>query len=197
VITNEASIFFDYNDPIDTPPTTNTIDREAPESWILGLGAESWARIHVQWGGSDLGTGIQRYDVHVSTDGGPPEIWLKGTTATSGIYIGEAGRTYEFWTIAYDALGHAEAPKEGSDTPTTVVGFQGRIGGISPAAAGNIRLLFDDLRPGLRYSLQRSLSWEEPEWLPAGSFVSPFEQLETTIKAPSDSTTGFFRLAPP
>ncbi|MDD8050890.1 MAG: carboxypeptidase regulatory-like domain-containing protein [Verrucomicrobiota bacterium] len=197
VITNEANIFFDYNAPINTPSTINTIDRAAPESWILGLAAQSWFRIHVQWGGTDIGTGIHRYDVYVSIDGGAPEIWWKGTTATSAIYLGEAGRTYEFWTIAYDALGHSEAPKAGSEHETTVVGFQGRIRGISSTSAGMLLLGFDQLRPGLGYSLERSISWPAQEWVPSGSFVPQAESYETTIPVPLDMESGFFRLAPP
>ena len=70
----------------------------------------------VSWAGSDdvNGSGIAFYDIYVSEDGGPFELWLGATTATQAIYPGRTGHTYAFYSLAYDGVGHREeAPAVG------------------------------------------------------------------------------------
>ena len=116
---NQASIVFDFNAPILTPEWVNTVDNDFPVSAMTGLPAHSSTDIAVSWSGSDVGSGIQDYSIFVSDNGGPYELWLE-TTETSATFVGIAGHNYSFYSLARDAVGNAEAPKETAEASTTV-----------------------------------------------------------------------------
>ena len=60
------------------------------------------------WAGDDAGgSGVERYDVYVSVDGGDWTLWQDGTEETSADYEGTAGSSYAFYVHATDALGFA------------------------------------------------------------------------------------------
>jgi hypothetical protein len=121
VIENAASIIFDWNEPIDTPPVINTIDRTAPTSSVTALPAESPAAIPVTWTGADNqgGSGIAVYDVFVSSDGGATYTpWLKNTEATGGTYAGQVGTTYRFYCVATDWVGLREGKAPTAEATT-------------------------------------------------------------------------------
>jgi hypothetical protein len=122
VITNAASIVFDWNDPIVTPEVFNTIDAGIPSSSVLPLPGLSGRTFLVQWFGQDEpnGSGLANYDVYVSTDGAPAVRWLQGTSDTAAYFVGELGRTYGFHTVARDWVGHEEAPPIAPQAWTTV-----------------------------------------------------------------------------
>lgn len=101
----------------------NTIDAGAPDSKVLALPAQSDSPFEVSWSGQDdlEGSGIASYDVYVSDNGGPFELWLQGVEQTSAIYTGELNHTYSFYSIATDNVGHVEnSEPEVPDTSTTV-----------------------------------------------------------------------------
>jgi hypothetical protein len=133
VVTNAARIVFDWNDPIDTPLVFNTIDAGTPSSAVLRLPGESGRTILVQWAGEDDpgGSGVASYDVYVSSDGARPVIWLKATSSTSAYFVGELGRTYGFFSIARDLVGHEEAEPNGPQAWTTVSTNSPVLAGIS------------------------------------------------------------------
>ncbi|HUT10528.1 MAG TPA: RHS repeat-associated core domain-containing protein [Thermoguttaceae bacterium] len=127
-ITNKASIFFDWNDPIDTPLVRNTIDAAIPNdaSRVEELPETTDTRdFPVTWAGEDdeNGSGIAAYDVYVSIDDGPFELWLDGTPETSATFTGPGGHTYAFYSIATDNVGHREPTPdpETADTQTTSI----------------------------------------------------------------------------
>ena len=123
-IHNEASIVFDYNDPIETPVILNTIDSELPASHVHALPAEiDGYSIDVSWTGTDDagGAGIASYDVYVSEDGGEFRLWLEGAFETSATYNGEAERTYAFYSVAEDWVGHRELIPATPDAQTTLL----------------------------------------------------------------------------
>ena len=72
-ITNQASIVFGINDPILTPTTRHTLDRDVPQSAVDPLPVVlRTTEIPVAWSGDDgAGSGIAAFDVFVSTDNGP------------------------------------------------------------------------------------------------------------------------------
>jgi len=111
IITNGASIVFDWNDPIDTPTVFNTIDAGAPVSSIRALGAESGRTFLVQWAGADDldGCGVASYDIYVSSDATNYVRWLQDTADTSAWFAGQPGETYYFYSIARDWVGNEEA----------------------------------------------------------------------------------------
>ncbi|ETR73139.1 MAG: hypothetical protein OMM_07123 [Candidatus Magnetoglobus multicellularis str. Araruama] len=112
IISNMATIIFDRNEPVDTPIAYNTVDLNLPESRVERMASPEQLEIPVRWGGQDTmdGSGIASYDVYVSENDQPYEIWLSKTTATSGIYVGKPGHQYSFYSIATDRVGNIEAP---------------------------------------------------------------------------------------
>ena len=117
-IQNMASIFFDWNDPIDTPLVINTIDDDLPESMVNPLPANSKASVEISWSGTDASSGVAYYDVYVSTDGGDYELWLSNDPNTSEVFNAQPGHDYAFYSIAYDNIGHIEPAPVIPDTTT-------------------------------------------------------------------------------
>jgi hypothetical protein len=109
-IRNRATIVFDFNDPIETNEVLNTLDIAAPISSVLSMTQPHSEQFNVSWFGSDgYGSGVSDFDIYVSRDGGPFEIWLWNTTNYSSTYIGEFGRTYAFYSVARDHVGNTES----------------------------------------------------------------------------------------
>ena len=109
-LTNTAKIYFDFNDPIDTPTTINTIDSVNPALSSFGITAEGTA-ITLTFAGGDAESGIGGYNVMYSTDGenydssvftSYPELTLTGA----------AGTTYHFKVQAVDNVGNLSAWSE-------------------------------------------------------------------------------------
>ncbi|MGB2822367.1 MAG: RHS repeat-associated core domain-containing protein, partial [Phycisphaerae bacterium] len=101
----------------------NTIDAGPPTSQVDPLEAEvSDLSFTVSWSGQDDdgGSGLRGYDVYVSDDGGPYELWLDDVAETSAVFTGEHLHTYGFYSIADDNVGHREKPPGAADTQTLV-----------------------------------------------------------------------------
>jgi hypothetical protein len=125
-ITNQATVVFDANAPINTPSWLNTIDATPPVSTVTALPAtEQTPTFTVSWSGSDVGSGIASYTIYVSDNGGPFTAWQSAVTITSASYIGQIGHTYGFYSIATDAAGNVQAAKTSADTTTKVAGSAG------------------------------------------------------------------------
>ena len=111
VITNQATIVFDINAPLDTNPTTNTVDAVPPSSTVAALPASLMdTNFTVAWFGTDDpgGSGLSRYDVYVSDNGGPWAVWQSGVTANNATYSGQPGHYYFFYSRAWDSAGNVE-----------------------------------------------------------------------------------------
>jgi hypothetical protein len=118
-ISNQATIVFDTNAPINTPTWMNTIDSTPPTSHVIALPAfENSLAFAVQWAGADIGAGIQDFTVYVSDNGGPFAPFQTNTAATSATFSGQAGHTYTFYSIARDLVGNVEAPKTVAEAAT-------------------------------------------------------------------------------
>jgi hypothetical protein len=120
-----ATIVFDINEPIDTPPIFNTIDAGAPQSSVAPLPDNTEEQeFVVVWSGRDEagGSGIRDYTIYVSTHGGQYEVWLEETTLTEAVFVGQPGGTYEFYSIARDNVGLRETAPSGADARTSVAG---------------------------------------------------------------------------
>jgi RHS repeat-associated protein len=125
VIQNRATIVFDYNDPINTPPVHNTLDAAAPTSAVAALPSSTTdTTLNLNWSGQDEpgGSGIASYTVYVSVDGGTPLALFADTTDTSGTVTVETGHTYAFYSVATDNVGHVEAAPAVPDATIQVVG---------------------------------------------------------------------------
>jgi hypothetical protein len=117
-----ASIVFDQNEAIETPPIFNTIDSTVPISSVQALPSETYPGLTVSWSGSDQGAGIEQYDVYFSVDDGPITPWLIGTELTSStFYQAVPGSKYAFYSVATDFVGYREAFPSDADASTRVI----------------------------------------------------------------------------
>lgn len=120
-ISNNAIIVFDTNEPIITPLWVNVIDSTNPESTVLPIEQiQAYEDFQVEWSGTDEGAGIAGYSIYVSTNGLEPEIWQENVESTVGVFRGNFGDTYEFYSIAIDRVGNNEQFPDTPDTSTTV-----------------------------------------------------------------------------
>ncbi len=134
-IANQASIVFDFNAPIVTNATLNTLDGVAPASTVAALPAESPASFLMQWSRSDgAGSGIAGYDVYVSLELGPFSLWQTGTTLTETLYAAQPGPTCGFYSVATDSV-HNRQPAPGTAQATTPrrPGWTGLVAGAAAA----------------------------------------------------------------
>jgi hypothetical protein len=101
-----ATIFFDLNDPIVTNTWTNTVDDLAPTSFLTASLVDD-THINIQMNGSDEGCGIARYNIFISYNGEPFNLFA--TTGGENVeLIGEPGITYGLYCEAVDSLGNGE-----------------------------------------------------------------------------------------
>jgi PKD repeat protein len=124
VISNKATIIFDLNEPIITNIWSNRIDRLAPESSVFQLPVSSGdTNILVRWGGADAHSGIAVYDVFVSINGGPAELWKENTWRKADIFTGQLNNTYSFYSVATDYIGNKELPPSTHDATILLTGL--------------------------------------------------------------------------
>jgi hypothetical protein len=139
VVGNRASIVFDTNEAILTPVWTNTFDASEPTSAVAALPAVTpTLSIPVTWAGSDAGSGVRDYTIHVSVDGGPDSIWLNRVSQTSGYFSGSPGHSYAFYSITRDSTFLTEATPSQPDAQTTIAGDVG----VGPTARVAIFALY-------------------------------------------------------
>ncbi|MBE2212292.1 MAG: hypothetical protein IAE82_00355, partial [Opitutaceae bacterium] len=129
-IRNIASIVFDTNDAIITNEAVNTLDATPPQGRVTTLARRSGSSFQVSWSGLDLGSGAVAYDVWVSRNNGPWELWLRDTSDTTATFAGVSGSTYRFFATARDGVGWSDAPRFAADT-STLVGLGSRLVNLS------------------------------------------------------------------
>jgi hypothetical protein len=118
---NFASIVFDANAPIVTPTWVNTLDTTPPTSRVDAANQVAGeTAVDVTWSGTDAGSGIARYTVHVSDNGGAYTAWQTDVSGTTARFTGTAGHTYAFYAVATDAAGNVEAAKAAAEAAVTV-----------------------------------------------------------------------------
>ena len=111
----------------------NTIDGGPPTSSVSPLPSVSeTTHFVVGWSGSDdadgrRGSGISSYDVYVSDNGAPFELFRSGSRDTSAVFSGLDGHTYQFYTVATDNVGHLEQAPTAADAQTRIVEKVDRI----------------------------------------------------------------------
>ena len=127
-ITNRASIKFDFNNPMLTNTTINTIDTASPVSAVkqgpMYLGDYTYL---ISWSGHDEtnGSGIQDYTVYISESANNNyQPWKRNVADTFATFKGDPGKTYYFYSLARDGVGHIEAPKATYDLALITVGIK-------------------------------------------------------------------------
>jgi hypothetical protein len=139
-ISNQARIIFDVNPPIDTPVVKNTIDKTPPSSYISPLPPIIKSKnIQLTINGSDTGSGIDFYEIYVSTDNSPYVLYAS-TNESIVNFQGDYGKTYKFYSIAVDRVGNKENSPATPDATTklekptyTITATAGEGGSISPS----------------------------------------------------------------
>lgn len=120
-IINKASIVFDASPAIITNEHVVTFDLQAPSSTVDSvvsiLGTE---QIRVAWSGSDGDSGLKSYYIYSINSHKDTVLWLGGTTETSGVFPGQAGGTYSFYSIAVDYACNVEEPPAQPDGSVTI-----------------------------------------------------------------------------
>ncbi|MEX2142570.1 MAG: RHS repeat-associated core domain-containing protein [Pirellulales bacterium] len=122
-VDQQASIVFDFNEPLVTNTFTNSIDIGSPTSSVASFdGPRSSTTFTVSWSGTDdnAGSGIASFDIFVSENGGEFTLFQDNTTATSAQFTGAPGSTYSFYSVATDNVGHVELAPARPDAQTTV-----------------------------------------------------------------------------
>jgi hypothetical protein len=121
VISNKASIIFDFNEPIITNTFTNTIDDRVPVSSVAPLPITlNDSIINISWSGSDYGSQISKYNIFVSTNDSTYVLWKVASGEGNAIYKGKDGFKYKFMSIATDSLGFAENMKTTPDASVNI-----------------------------------------------------------------------------
>jgi len=112
----EASIYFDDNAPIDTPPIFNTIDADLPSSSIASYDVlKDETVFELNWTNSDVGAGIRNVDLYVSVDGGAFTLLERNQKESPYLFTAKEDREYSFFSIATDNAGNREQMKEEGD----------------------------------------------------------------------------------
>ena len=104
-----------------SPEVGTLVDLTPPTSMVAPLPKqEKMATFTVYWSGSDRAhsSGVASYTVYVSDNGGVFKPWVTGTTKTSTKFIGQAGHTYAFYSVATDNAGNVQ-PTPSQDQATT------------------------------------------------------------------------------
>jgi len=121
VISNRASIVFDFNAPIITNTYTNKIDDRVPSSSVNPMPVSQRDSLFtLSWTGSDLGSQISKYNIFVSKNDSAYVLWKVASKAGTADFKGKDGFNYKFISIASDSIGFTESFKSKPDASTTI-----------------------------------------------------------------------------
>lgn len=119
VVSTNATIVFDTNEPIDTNTWLNTIDADAPVVQLDNTVPLS-SSVFLQWSGSDVGSGIDQYQIYVSSDGSAYTLWNTfDGNVTSAFYESTDGE-YSFYILAVDAAGNVGGDPDQATPPLLI-----------------------------------------------------------------------------
>jgi hypothetical protein len=96
-------------------------DITPPASAVLPLPPEETSSTFtVCWSGEDNtgGSGLKDFDIYVSDNGGAWQPWLSNVVIRCASFVGQAGHTYSFYSIARDVAGNVEVPPVEPDATT-------------------------------------------------------------------------------
>ncbi len=110
ILSNHATIVFDYNDPIVTPTWTNKKDIIAPVSYMNDPDIVSDNTAVLSWEGRDNedGSGIYYYNIYARKGDNDYSSLLTKTSATSVDFSFEKEVEYSFYVEAVDSAGNEE-----------------------------------------------------------------------------------------
>ena len=189
------------------------VDDTAPPVGGIGLlpASVDGQAINVTWRAIDYASGIASYSVEVRRDEGAWSAWLTRTTATSAIFMGVPGSTYQFRLQAVDRLGNAQPWTDLPGTPSSLSpgsfatvtasslnvrsGPGTSYGIVTTASAGNLAYVLGGPTTADGYSWYRvqyaftewpSADYPRIGWMAAGSGATTF-----LAPAPAPTQTTF------
>jgi hypothetical protein len=108
IITNAATITFDYNAPINTIVWTNAFDFSNPTIQVQPLSPlQISSAFELRWGTTDTGSGVSSVAIDVSTNNIDYSNYLQTTSTVSMLFTGQVASTYWFRATAWDLVGHS------------------------------------------------------------------------------------------
>jgi len=171
-----------------------TLDVTPPISAVTGLApVQTSNSFVVNWSGTDVGSGIDSFDIYVSTNGGPWSLWLARTNSTSAIFNGQVSNTYGFFSIARDLAGNKEALKSAPDTTTTVSPGTTPVFQTVVNTGGLVSLTWSSIL-GRNYQLQSSGDLSAGNWSNLGPSVTATNALTSASDSSSTSSQRFYRV---
>jgi probable HAF family extracellular repeat protein len=206
----KTSIFFDGNlgpDP-DKPPSTYLLDVTKPSSRVLELPAiQTSSSFLISWTGTDVGSGLNTFDISVSEDGLSWKVWLSRIPASKprqARFVGQPGKRYFFRARTEDHVGNREPEHTQSDAYTSVassaplVSVSGNI--VLQRCANSAQVMTFELRPidgTAPITLTQTLSAEGEFQLydiPAGTYTlsvkgSKWLRKSISVRAPRSIVT--------
>ncbi len=193
-----ADIVFDDNEPIVTDPFSNTVDSLPPVSAVRALPGQVPQRFPVVWDGDDAGAGIRNFDIYVSREGAPYQLWLAGTAETEALFEAEPGVRYRFFSVATDNVGQREggrttAAEQAADA-ATVAEF--RFGGTFCPDAQRVVISWESAE-GLQYRVLSgtNLTKAVEDWTLEADNVAAQPPANTVTNAiDTDESVRFFRI---
>ncbi|MCB9853075.1 MAG: hypothetical protein H6819_08265 [Phycisphaerales bacterium] len=133
IVTNGAKIRFDAQAPLVTNTTQHTLDVDIPTSAVQSLPEfSSEIEIPLIWTGGDPagGSGLDGITVYVAKSGSNATAFdptlaspigeLTDTMEQSGMFVGEPGRKYWFFSIAKDVAGNVQKKPNSADASTII-----------------------------------------------------------------------------
>eukprot|EP01012_Entosiphon_sulcatum_P063858 TRINITY_DN9202_c0_g1_i1.p1 TRINITY_DN9202_c0_g1~~TRINITY_DN9202_c0_g1_i1.p1 ORF type:complete len:1491 (+),score=138.81 TRINITY_DN9202_c0_g1_i1:84-4475(+) len=107
VLNSRASIVFDFNEAIATDVWSNKLDLAPPTSNVVSAVLVHDSTFVLRFNGSDGSSGVAKYNVYCSTNGGP-WIMAAATVADSLTLLGRPDSSYRFYSIAIDRVENRE-----------------------------------------------------------------------------------------
>ena len=128
IITNQATIIFDANEPIKTNIYSNRIDENKPSSSIANVELEEGHTdvYTLHFSSSDKGCGVYFYRLNVSTNGQDARLVSDYIVGDSYTMTMSGDTVYRFYLQAVDSLYNEETPKSNPDyifSPTGIPSY--------------------------------------------------------------------------
>jgi hypothetical protein len=124
IVTNFASITFDFNPPIDTPVWTNTFDFTVPTLQVQPVQPLQVNNIfELKWSSTDTGSGIDRFLVELSTNNTQFTYLLETNSINSIVITGAVNSTCWIRVTAWDFVGHSNQTVIAADSSVLTTKF--------------------------------------------------------------------------
>ena len=134
---NQATIVFDYNDPIETNVYINTLDLEPPTSQMVSAVAYD-GKVHIRCEGYDDLSGVARYKYYVSADDLPFEYFGESFDSQYEYTLPENNDAtkLKFIALTTDNVGNAQVVPPSAISP--LIAQKGDVNGDGQVGIGDI-----------------------------------------------------------